>query len=69
MIKNGCFWGQKYILNAFHCGGSLEMQVLEQIRANVQMHFWWAGVHVRQPVVWSEGQYQPGAVPQAGSPE
>ena len=42
---------QKYTLNGFHPGGSLGMQVSGQFRANVLMHFWRAGVHVRQLVV------------------
>lgn len=57
LIKDTCLKRQKYTLNAFHPSASLEMQVSGQFRANVQMHFWRAGVHVRQLVVASEGQY------------
>ena len=42
--------------------------MLEQITADVLMHFWLAGVHVRQLVVPSERQYLPCAVTMDGFP-
>jgi len=41
----------KNTLNGNRPGGSLEMRVLGQLKANVLMHFWGAGVHVRQLVL------------------
>ena len=44
------------------------MQVSGKSGANVLIHFWRAGVHVRRLVVPSEGQYLPCAVTMDGFP-